>query len=804
MKDEAQAGARHALCARFTCGINCGSACLLSVMRDVQGNVRIRPDLPAGVRANSQGPCRIGLGMLRWQNAPERLKYPLKRVGSRGEGRFERIGWDEAVDILANSLRRTIKEYGNESVYVAYGTGVHSVTGNAHKRLLNLLGGYLRRIYDYSTHMVQASVPYLFGDDFSPYVKGFSSSYTEACNHADLMLLFGDNPVETRRGPMSQRSDFERARQAVRSRGGRIMHVDCRRNGSVGADEEWIPLRPGTDAALVAGIAYVLIGDDLVDRAFLHRYCVGFDEQTMPARYRGKHASYEDYVLGRASDGVAKTPEWASSVTDVPAERIRLLAHQLAAAKAPFISQGWGVQRHANGETATRAISVLPCLLGCIGRPGCNTGQRPTESPVELVPELPQGENPCSVGIPAYEWLNAVAFGSQLTAKNAGVQGAEHLSHGIKFLWNYAGNCLTNQHGDINWAHRVLADESKCEFIVVQDTVMTDTARYADLVLPDVMQCERLHMRANGFSAFGHQVLLCPPAFSAPGECRSSYDVMADVAERFGIRQAFTQGRTEEEWVRYLYGRARADTPNLPSWETLMQTGVYSEREPAERGLAAYIADPAGHPLATPSGKIEIFSARLAELSREWELPKGQHIAPLPVYEPECDGRTALTESIGPATSADGAKARFPLQCVGWHDRMRVHSSFGFADGGGMGASRARHRLWMNPADAQPRGIATGDEAIVESVVGAIRITVRVTDEIARGVVGMPQGAWYAPNTASTDNRQATTAAGDAVDSGGCINTLTSYRPTPLAKGNGAANSARVQVRKSRPVRIDA
>lgn len=132
MKDEAQAGARHALCARFTCGINCGSACLLSVMRDVQGNVRIRPDLPAGVRANSQGPCRIGLGMLRWQNAPERLKYPLKRVGRRGEGRFERIGWDEAVDILANSLRRTIKEYGNESIYVAYGTGVHSVTGNAH------------------------------------------------------------------------------------------------------------------------------------------------------------------------------------------------------------------------------------------------------------------------------------------------------------------------------------------------------------------------------------------------------------------------------------------------------------------------------------------------------------------------------------------------------------------------------------------------------------------------------------------------------------------------------------------------
>lgn len=781
--------------ARFTCGINCGSACLLSVVPDGRGNVCIRPHVPEGAQANSQGPCRIGLGMLRWQRAPERLKYPLKRVGHRGEGRFERISWNEAVDMLADALRDTIRTYGNESIYVAYGTGVHTVTGNAHKRLLNLLGGYMRRIYDYSTHMVQASVPYLFGDDFSPYVKGFSSSYTEAAEHADMMLLFGDNPVETRRGPLGQRRDFERARQAVRARGGRIVHVDCRRNGSVAAEDEWIPLRPGTDAALVAGIAHALISEGLVDRVFLHRYCVGFDEQTMPASYRGKHASYEDYVMGRATDGQAKTPEWAASVTGIPAARIRLLARQLAAAKAPFISQGWGVQRHANGETATRAISVLPCLLGCIGRPGCNTGQRPTESPVELVPELPQGENPCKVGIPAYEWLNAVAFGPQLTAKNAGVQGAERLSSGIKFLWNYAGNCLTNQHGDINWAHKILADESKCAFIVVQDTVMTDTARYADLVLPDVMQCEHLHLRASGFSAFGHQVLLCPPAFSAPGECRSSYEVMADVAERFGMRDAFTQGRSEEEWVRFLYEQARAEAPHLPSWDALMQTGSYSEREPAERGLAAFVENPASHPLRTPSGKIEIFSARLAALSQEWELPAGQAIEPLPVYEPERDERTALTESAAPISGQDGTAVRFPLQCIGWHDRMRVHSSFGFADDGGMGASRARHRLWMNPQDARPRGIETGDRVIVESAVGAVRIPVRVTDEIACGVVGMPQGAWYRPAAAPEDG-DAVADTVDALDCGGCINTLTAYRPTPLAKGNGAANSTRVQVRR--------
>lgn len=789
MEGETDKSTQHPASDRFTCGINCGSACLLSVERDEWGSARIRPNLPEGMQAHSQGPCRIGLGMLRWQSAPERLTHPLRRVGRRGDGVFEPIGWDEAVDILADRLRYTIETYGNESIYVSYGTGVHTVTGNAHKRLLNLLGGYLRRIYDYSTHMVQASMPYMFGDDFSPYARGFSSPYTEARDHADLLLLFGDNPVETRRGPLGQRADFEQARRAVRARGGCVIHVDCRRNGSVGSEDEWIPIRPGTDAALVAGLAHVLICEGLADLAFLHRYCIGFDEQTMPDGYRGIHASYKDYVLGKGTDRIEKTPEWAQAATGIPASRIRLLARQLAAARSPYISQGWGVQRHDNGETATRAISLLPCLLGCIGQPGCNTGQRPTESPVELVPELPQGENACKVGIPAYEWLNAVAFGPQLTAKNAGVQGASRLSHGIKFLWNYAGNCLTNQHGDINWAHRILADESKCEFILVQDTVMTDTARYADLVLPDVMQCEHLTMRTSGFSAFARQVLLCPPAFSAPGECRVSYDVMADVAERFGIREEYTRGRTEEEWVRFLYDRACGDNSDLPSWNELAETGSYGRHEPAESGLSAFVADPVGHALRTPSGKIEVFSSQLAVLSREWELPEGQMIAPLPLYEPETEGRTALAKPLAPFQTESDAQDRYPLQCIGWHDRMRVHSSFGFADDGGAGAARIRHRLWMNQRDAQVRGIATGDEVIIESAVGSARMVARVTDEIVAGVVGMPQGAWYRPGPVQADE-------GDPLDCGGCINTLTAYRPTPLAKGNGAANSARVQVRR--------
>lgn len=839
-RDSAEAAEAGTAPHRFHCGINCGSSCLLAVERADDGTVRVHPDWPDGAPSPGQGPCRIGLGMTRWQGGPERLLHPLRRVGSRGSGRFERVSWDDALDLLADCLRSTIDTYGNEAIYLAYGTGVHSVTGNAHKRLLNMLGGYLRRIYDYSTHMVQAAMPYMFGDDFSPYVRGFSSTYTEARDHSDLLVLFGDNPVETRRGPNGQGADFNEARKAVHARGGQVIHIDCRRNGSVGRDDEWIPIVPGTDAALVAGLVYELLATDKADLAFLHRYCVGFDEQTMPPSLRGKHASYRSYIAG-AHDGVPKTPEWASTVTGVPVARIRRLATQLAAAKAPFISQGWGIQRHDNGEPATRAISVLPFVLGKVGLPGTNTGQRPTESPDELVAELPQGENPCKVGIPAYEWLNAVAFGPCLTAQNAGVQGADRLPHGIKFLWSYAGNCLTNQHGDVNWAHEVLADESKCPFIVVQDTVMTDSAQYADLVLPDKLSCEELRLRANGFSAFAGEVLLCSPAFEAPGECRGLYEVAAGVAERFGLREEFTQGRSADQWTAYLYEQARRVHPQLPSWNDLLRTGSYRATLAPEVGLRDFISDPERHPLRTPSGKVEIFSERLARLNDDWQLADGQRIAALPVYESETAGRSmpaipsvdtrsagvaGSTGWPGVAGSAAGIDAvpsaevdqKFPLHCIGWHDRMRVHSSFGFADDGGRGAAPAHHRLWMNPADAGLRGIETGDTVEVVSAVGRVRMPVRVTEGIVAGTVGMPQGAWYRPMlgddpsdepgdgaqgripsvklSAAAGSVAAVESTAAPVDVGGCINTLTGYRPTPLAKGNGAANSARVEVRR--------
>ena len=173
---------------------------------------------------------------------------------------------------------------------------------------------------------------------------------------------------------------------------------------------------------------------------------------------------YNYFVMGSCYDMVEKTPEWAAAITQIPADTIRQLAADLAAAKAPFVCQGWGPQRHTNGEDTTRAICMLPILLGQIGLPGTNTGQREAEPPVSLVGSIPS-KNPVKTTIPVYQWVNAVDHGHEMTATNAGIMGAEKLQSDFKFIWNYAGNCLTNQHDDINHTHDILVDESKCEFI---------------------------------------------------------------------------------------------------------------------------------------------------------------------------------------------------------------------------------------------------------------------------------------------------------------------------------------------------
>ena len=488
----------------------------------------------------------------------------------------------------------------------------------------------------------------------------------------------------------------------------------------------------------------------------------------MPESAKGQNKSYKDYIMGPGYDMVEKTPEWAAPITQIPADRIRQLAADIAAAKALFVVQGWGPQRHNNGENTSRAICMLPILTGMIGKPGTNTGMREAE-PGGILGSMPKGENPVKTAINCYQWLNAADHGEQMTAAKDGVRGADKLSTGIKFLWNYGGNCISNQHSDINLVYDILQDESKLECIVVIDTVMTDSAKYADYLLPDAMRAEQMHMAANGYAEYYNGVVVGGPAQDAPGDAQKEYDIVSGIADKLGLKDDFTEGKTQEQWIEEIYKKSAEKDGNMPSWDEIKAQGHYKRELEPVIGLADFVADPAKNPLETPSGKIEIYAERLAEDAAKLELAEGDVVTPIPVFDPGYLGYGSTTDE-------------FPLYASGFHYKSRTHSSYGGVEELNQAC---RQQIWINDLDAQERGIGNGDKCSVKSPVGEMLIEAKVTPRIIPGTVGIPQGAWHDADM-----------AGDRIDKGGCINTITPYHPSPLAKGNGV-HSLIVQVAKA-------
>lgn len=741
------------------CSVNCGSRCDL--------RLHVRDNEVTWVETDNTGhdiygdhqvrACLRGRSIRRRINHPERLNYPMKRVGLRGEGKFERISWDEALDTITKSLKGTVEKYGNEAVYINYTSGI--VGGNITRsspyaslvaRLMNSYGGFLSHYGTYSTAQIACAMPYTYGSN-----DGNSTSDIE---NSKLVVLFGNNPAETRMSGGGITYYLEQARERSNAR---MIVIDPRyTDTAAGREDEWVPIRPGTDAALVAGIAHVLISENLVDQSFLDKYCVGYDEKTLP---EGAPANghYKAYILGQGDDGVEKSPRWASAITGIPVDKIIKLAREIGSAKPAYIAQGWGPQRQANGELTSRAIAMLPILTGNVGINGGNSGARESTYTI-TIERMPVLVNPVKTQISCFSWTDAIARGPEMTAKRDGVRGKDKLDVPIKFIWNYAGNTIINQHSDINKTHDILQDDSQCEMIVVIENFMTSSAKYADILLPDLMTVEQEDIIPNDYAGNMGYLIFIQPATTPKFERKPIYWITSEVARRLGpdIYQKFTEGRTQEEWLKYLYAKMLEQDPALPSYEALREMGIYKRKDPNGHFVAykEFRADPDANPLKTPSGKIEVYSSKLAEIAGSWELEKDETISPLPVYASTFDGWDAPERSS------------YPLQLFGFHYKARTHSSYGNID---ILKAACRQEVWMNPIDAQKRGIANGDMVRVFNGRGELRIPAKVTPRIMPGVTAMGQGAWHEANM-----------AGDRIDHGSCINTLTSQRPSPLAKGN--------------------
>lgn len=550
------------------CSVNCGSRCALRLhVRDDEVYWVETDNTGEDVYGNHQvRACLRGRSIRRRINHPDRLNYPMKRVGKRGEGKFERITWEEALDTIAASLKSVVEKYGNEAVYINYSSGI--VGGNITRsspyaslvaRLMNCYGGFLSHYGTYSTAQIACAMPYTYGSN-----DGNSTSDIE---NTKLVVMFGNNPAETRMSGGGITYYLEQARERSNAR---MIVIDPRyTDTAAGREDEWIPIRPGTDAALVAGIAWVLINENLVDQPFLDKYCVGYDEKTLPEG-APVNGHYKAYILGQGDDKTAKTPEWASRITGIPADRIIKLAREIGSAKPAYICQGWGPQRQANGEQTSRAIAMLPILTGNVGINGGNSGARESTYTI-TIERMPLPENPVKTQISCFSWTDAIVRGPEMTALRDGVRGKDKLDVPIKFIWNYAGNTIINQHSDINKTHDILQDESKCETIVVIDNFMTSSAKYADIVLPDLMTVEQEDIIPNDYAGNMGYLIFLQPVTAPKFERKPIYWIMSEVAKRLGpdVYQKFTEGRTQEQWLRYLYAKMVAKDPLLPSYDAL-------------------------------------------------------------------------------------------------------------------------------------------------------------------------------------------------------------------------------------------
>jgi len=537
----------------------------------------------------------------------------------------------------------------------------------------------------------------------------------------------------------------------------RMIMIDPRyTDTAAGREDEWIPIRPGTDVALISAVAHVLISENMVDQEFLDKYCVGYDEKTLPDS-APRNGHYKAYILGQGEDGLAKTPEWASPITGIPVDRIVKLAREIGSTKPCFIVQGWGPQRHANGEMAARAVPMLSLLTGNVGISGGNTGGREGTFGIPFV-MFPTLTNPVKDSISFFLWTDAITRGPEMTATRDGVRGTDRLKAPIKFLWNYAGNALLNQHSDINRTHEILQDDSKCEMIVVIDNHLTSSAKYADILLPDTTTSEQADFCPSESAGNMAYLIFAEQAIKPVFECRTLFDMCQQISKRLGVEQKFTEGRTEEEWLRHLYAQSREKDPKLPTFEEFRQMGIYKRKDPDGHFIAlkSFRDDPVANPLTTPSGKIEIYSEALAKIAATWELKPDEVVHPLPVHVSTFNGWN------------DPKRAKYPLQLTGFHFKARTHSTYGNVD---VLKAASRQEMWINPVDANPRGIRNGDRIRIFNEHGETHIEAKVTPRIMPGVVAMGEGAWYAPD-------------GRKIDQAGSINVLTTQRWSPLAKGN--------------------
>ncbi|MDR2055216.1 MAG: molybdopterin-dependent oxidoreductase [Desulfovibrio sp.] len=717
---------------------DCGGRCLSKA--HVLDGVITRISARANEELNPAVPvmksCVRGRSYRKYQYQPDRLKYPMKRMGKRGEGKFGKISWEEAIETIAGRTKRLTDAYGPGCRFLAGSSGTsmgvfdHAKIG---RRFFNVTGGFLDNYHNVSLANALVATTGVYG-------TGNSGNSMDSLLESKLIILWGHNPVETHFGHTNYYL------KQAREKGVRIIVIDPRYSDSaVTYADLWIPVLPNTDGAMMDAMAYAIVSENLHDKHFLDTFCLGFDEEHMPEGVPAGE-SYLAYLMGK-KDGVVKTPAWAERICKVPANAIRKLAIEYASAKPAALLSGWGPQRNSAGERTVRGSAMLCCMTGNVGKLGGWAGgyagiSRP--GPVGM----PIPKNPLGQSINIMQWTDAVEDHTSVTPAD-GLRGTDKLTAPVKVIYSLSSNYLVGMNPDINKAKRLLEDETNVEFIVASDLVMNSSCLYADILLPSVtfFECWDLTVSFNCGAYFILSQKVVEPMF----EARHPYEWMAEVAKRFGVEESFTEGRTQEGWIRFLLKETRKKYPDVPEWEQMKQQGIaYLPYETPAIAFKNILDDPEKNKFPTASGKIELCSKALYDL-HDPEVPAVAQYVPAwegPEDRPRVD--------------------KYPFQVIGWKTKNRDNSTLYTHPWLQQVASQV---MWLNPLDARKKGIRSGDKVRVFNDRGALLIEAMVTPRIMPGVLAIPTGAWHSPGK-------------DGTDRNGCLNVLTTDRKTPQARGN--------------------
>jgi biotin/methionine sulfoxide reductase len=714
-------------------------------------------------------PSPIGQSIAGALNDGLRIHTPMVRAGylkhgarareGRGLEPFVPVSWDRATQLVADEMTRVAARHGNAAIFGgSYGWAsagrFHHAQSQLH-RFLNLCGGYTRSVNTHSYAAAEVLLPHVIGSHGG--LDSHHTSWGVIARHTRLFVAFGGVPLKNAQvsaGGVGHHT-VRHALRDCREQGVAFVNISPLRDDiDAEFDPEWIPMRPNTDTAMMLGLAHTLVAENLHDTEFLSRCTTGFDR-------------FRPYLMGEA-DGQPKDAAWACGICGVPADAIRALARRMARTRT-MIAVSWSLQRADHGEQPLWAAIALAALLGQIGLPGGGFGfgyggssRIGTNATPFSWPALSQGRNRVRAMIPVARLADMLLS----PGEPFDYDGQRYTYPTIRLVYWAGGNPFHHQQ-DLNKLARAWR---RPETVIVHEPWWNTMARQADIVLPCTTSLERNDL---GIARDEGHLFAMRQAAPPVGQARSDLAILTGIAARMGFASAFTEDLDEMGWVRHLYGlarqRAAAYGHELPDFQTFWQQGqTRLPPAPDQVLLEPFRADPAANPLRTPSGRIEIASARVAGFGYA-----------------DCPGHPAWLE---PAEWLGAPQAAsFPLHLISNQPRARLHSQYDHGAVSRASKVGGREPLSIHPDDAARRRIVSGDIVRVFSPRGECLAGAVVTDAVMPGCVQLATGAWWDP--------EGHTAA-PSLDRHGNANVLTLDRGTSSLAQGPIAHTALVEVER--------